>query len=323
MTEDNIPTTWDDPNNPNDDHAAVYREGDTWIFRASQIMVCEKALIGLRLGFERSPTPRILRDAYKRGVAAEPLIAEYMAMEWGPVQYGLTAELRVDDDIIIRGHPDGNSPHGVHEYKNMAPDNYSAWVSGGLRQLGNLGRKYAIQGLIYASALEQTDIIFAVRSESTGRISHKIYTQPELLQIAKISWDEIGEKLRRVVDTTEWTGCSNKDFDCPIWLYHKDGFEDIMQMAPPDLLPDFPKGTFIKLIRLQAAAKEFDDLKAEIKEKLGETPYNGLVEGIRVSYYSTRGRQYPNIKKMVEAGIDIEPFMEQSKDSWNLRIREE
>lgn len=322
MTEDNIPPMLD-VENPNDDHAAVYKEGDTWIFRASQIMVCEKALIGLRLGFERSPVPRLLRDAYSRGVAAEPLIAEYMALERGPVQFGLTAELRIDDDIIIRGHPDGNSEWGVHEYKNMGTDNYTAWTSGGLRQLGNLGRKYAIQGLIYAMALEQTDVIFAIRSELTGLISWKMYTQPELLQIAKISWEEIEEKLRRVVDATEWVGCDKKDWDCPIWLYHKDGFDEIMQMAPAALLPDFPQGTLQKFVQLQAAAKEFEELKAEIKEKLGETPYNGLVEGIRVSYYSTRGRQYPNLKKMVEAGIDIEPFMERAKDSWTLRVREE
>ena len=308
--------------NVNDKRPPVYKDGADWVFRASSVLTCENALIGVKLGFDLSPPGRILRDAFQRGVNAEPVVKEYMNEVMGPVTVVEECNVRVAPGIIIRGHPDGDSPYGLHEYKNLGLSFYTSWVNGGLEQMGPLGQKYASQGLVYCMAMERPEIIFACRNEYDGDITWRIYNQGDLFSILKTSWDEIEDKLQRVIEAREWPGCTEEEFGCPIWKYHKVGFDEIMSFpeASTEII-EFEPGVLEAIIDLREGQQRLKYLTEKVKRQLGKNPYNRKIDGIAVNYYSRRGRSFPDLKKMAADGIDIQKYMSPPGEEWVLQIK--
>lgn len=286
-------------------------------------MACEAALIGVKLGFDLSPPGRILRDAYQRGVNAEPVIAAYMDEVMGPITKVGECNVRVAPGIIVRGHPDADSPYGIHEYKNLGLSFYTSWMNGGLAQMGPLGAKYAIQGLVYCMALERPEIIFACRNEMDGDITWRVYNQADLISLMRISWEEIEDKLQRVVEAREWPGCTEEEFGCPIWKYHKVGFDEIMSF-PEAPVPEvnFEPGVLEAIVDLREGQQRLKYLTDKVKRQLGKAPYARHVNGYSVNYYSRRGRSYPDLKRMAADGIDIQKYMSDPQEEWVLQVRE-
>jgi hypothetical protein len=57
-----------------DDRPAVYKDEGTWVYRASALGGCERALLAARRGETRTPPPASLQEKYDQGHAAEDTI---------------------------------------------------------------------------------------------------------------------------------------------------------------------------------------------------------------------------------------------------------
>lgn len=57
-----------------DDRPAVYSDDGTWVYRASALGGCERALLAARRGETRTPPPPALQEKYDQGHAAEDII---------------------------------------------------------------------------------------------------------------------------------------------------------------------------------------------------------------------------------------------------------
>lgn len=113
------------PARENDQRAAVYREGDFWIIRASSFGNCDLALARIAAGMQGAEFPQSMRDAMDFGIAHEPVvIGRLEEPDVGPTGWYALDEAevarygQVDDSrqmvgeitvgkVKVRVHPDG------------------------------------------------------------------------------------------------------------------------------------------------------------------------------------------------------------------------
>src|SRR5262245_53631327 len=91
---------------------------ETWVYRASSLGLCPRALVQHRLGHPAEPVPRSLMERFEEGKAAEPIIRKIVQARYGwrslpnPSIYGPLdedgqpcVELYVGG-AVVRAHPD-------------------------------------------------------------------------------------------------------------------------------------------------------------------------------------------------------------------------
>jgi hypothetical protein len=104
-----------------DDRPRVYRDDNLWVYRASSLGGCERALLAARREEPASPPPPTLQTAFDQGHAAEDLIMRRWQDNhtWALVTSENSRQVQVqivDPDLgaAIRGSLDGYAHHGEH-----------------------------------------------------------------------------------------------------------------------------------------------------------------------------------------------------------------
>ena len=142
-----------------DDRPDVYPEGRYWVYRASAIGGCIRALLAARLGFNPVLPPTqeaadILEEALEYGRAQEEVILDELRADGWTIEAQQTElEIRFGN-VIIRGHLDAvaskNGQRRGVEIKTAGKDRFQRFVRHGLGYTGDpVIRKWAYQVSFY------------------------------------------------------------------------------------------------------------------------------------------------------------------------------
>lgn len=204
-----------------DDRPAVYEEDGRWVYRASALGGCTKALAALRMGNSPVAPPAGLQKAFDEGNAAEDKIIElyekYTARTVRARQQAL--EIRVSDTCVIRGHIDGLADTTLVEAKAFAESTLDDWNRKGWDGFPH----YKIQtGLYWAGVgAESLDMVIGLKNYQgvveTIEIFH--YDTPPTS-----SQDAINKvlEIERIAASGELPKeCDEKWWGCPVWYLHE------------------------------------------------------------------------------------------------------
>lgn len=169
---------------PRDDRPDVYPEGDAWVYRASALGSCLRALVAARLGYEREGwTPKPLQQAAEQGQQQEPkVLAELQGLGYTVVSRQQTVELAFlagSRRVILRGHTDAITQNGadrfVVEVKTMSPEVAHRFLTRGFGD--PYFRRYAYQAsfYVYRTGLP---MLYAVKERESGDLVPRIVATP-------------------------------------------------------------------------------------------------------------------------------------------------
>ena len=142
-----------------DDRPDVYPEGRYWVYRASAIGGCIRALLAARLGFNPvlPPTQKaadILEEAYEYGRSQEAAILDELRADGWTIE-AQQSELEIRfGNVIIRGHLDAvasrNGERRGVEVKTAGKERFARFVRYGFGYTGDpVIRKWAYQVSFY------------------------------------------------------------------------------------------------------------------------------------------------------------------------------
>ena len=211
------------------DKPMAYWDDDlsVWVYRASSIYSCSKALIAARMGVEGDEPPESMQLRFADGHLHEPAIIASIEKQtgWKQQPSGSQETIEIDvipGEVIIRGHVDGighnpafNPDLRVLEAKALADSGYKTWLSQGF----NAFPYYRDQLTVYMAALDMP-AVFAVKNKNSGVVDVKmIDDQPGDLEA-------ILERVRQIeyqAREDELPGpCDRRMFPCPFWRLHED-----------------------------------------------------------------------------------------------------
>lgn len=272
-----------------DDHNIVYPYAGKWVYRASAIGSCERALFAARRGLSPTPPPGKLQDAYDEGHRAEDYLLQRFFEDHtdhtrltDPPSDMVTVEgnqmtVRVPvGDAVLRGSLDALSQHGNHLYvvdaKAVGPDLWKAMVD-----KEKIPSAYVDQQHVYMAGVGAKEAILACGRKVDGVIRPgcdmgylRIPFDPAILQRAK-------ERVLRVeswvaADRTDWPDCPSAHgaWGCPyVYLHDEPEWEPVDPADEPHI--DHAAETWAHAVELEKRAKA---LKADAKryvESLVET----------------------------------------------------
>lgn len=269
------------------------------IYRASSLGTCDGVILGVAAGRTPNPPPEWLQTIFDEGHAAEPMILERLAQipEWAHLNLDTQTvwELHVgtinDRDVIIRGHSDGWDANAdvLVECKKFRSSTWPKFQTAKI-EVSDL---YPWQASAYMHAAGQNGwgptLLFV-----GGHWEHDAVTE-----IAVFRYDDIPIPLSAIrkriarwenmiadgIDVTDLTGCTTRQFPCP--MFGKGCPAETVDMTDTtvDLTGEWADlaSTYIaELDTLSAATREHDAalkaLKARKKEL--EVGLDALVEAM-------------------------------------------
>lgn len=271
--------------NIGDHRPDVYRDNGVWVYRASALGSCPRALWLARSGVDRSPTNAIMSKAYMEGTNSEP-VAIAMATEkwhWKITDPQYEYEIEVMPGVVIRGHLDGLGEDtamkqvGNVEVKMLGPD---LWKMSQERRFATIPH-WATQVHLgmRGSGRRLTWMIWG-RKDDDGVCSDVTYG------VVEYSARAVALAMKRVRDTEAAIAsgahvpCEDEDWGCPYWTLHegtKKELEHVQDQKIATLARIEYQANLAKKAATEAHDKAKIDLLAAVNErKLGDEV---IVEG--------------------------------------------
>ena len=216
--------------NPGDHRPNVYREDGTWIYRASAVGGCPRALWSARMGVERSPISDTLMKAFREGSNSEDIAIqmarEKFFMEITDPQHEYHVDVRDGDEVVavVRGHLDGlgrssgTDQDGNIEVKMLGPD---LWKKSHTARFNAIPHWLdQVQMGMRGSGRRLTWMIWG-KKDSDGVCEDVSYTVVEYnaRHVAQVL-ARIKENERAVAEGRE-IECVTEEFGCPYWTLHE------------------------------------------------------------------------------------------------------
>lgn len=315
-----------------DNRPPVYYEQGRWVYRASSLGSCPKALMAARMGMQPAPPPPKLQAAFDEGHAAESLILE-QAADWFEADihsHQETVEIKVDSKTLIRGSIDGAYHNNVIDAKNLHPATWNRWSKNSLVDLP-FATTYAVQAYSYVVGREAGAHTWAVRNKETGEIFYYTLTREALEDLFGLSF----ARLLLLVKNIE-TLVRNEDllmvqceerFGCPYFYIHNKEtgniwWEDESEITYQDKEVIVGIATAKSMadenFRIAKEAKDVQDrLLREYVEKVFPLP-STLDEDSNIDFTIEQGpvkvqrwksnRKSTDFEKMKEDGIDLDKY---------------
>lgn len=263
-----------------DDRPDVYPEGSYWVYRASVIGGCIRALLAARLGFNPvlPPTQKALEvqeEAFEYGRRQEvPILEELAGDGWTLEGYQSEIELRMGS-VLIRGHLDAvaskNGERRGVEVKTAGKERFERFVRHGLTYTGDpIIRKWAYQVSFYMARTGLPWVVVTqerVRPEEnrTGARHLLWLDRPPVPILDILRRVKTVEKLAVEGSLSSATCDVEHDFFCP--------FRYLCVHPPTPEEKDAMKAAIIdewaeKYLRAQAMEKQGKTMREEAREQL-------------------------------------------------------
>lgn len=277
---------------PQPDHRpAVYLDEEIgkWVYRASDLGSCIRALTAARSGFPASPMPANskLRLIFEEGnLHEEAVVSGLIASGRNIIDRQRTVELAIPDtNAIIRGHLDAVGDAGIPlnpveypvEVKAMGKDTWQEWSnwyeSGNWAAIWAKYPRYAYQYAVYWFGLDALIGDYLVKNRNDGRIIHMEMTEPP------VSLADIITRVQMVEEYAEndyLPACPPKrDYPCAYWqLEVKDEPRLIDAGVNDERLDELARKYVAARAKKDAIEVELSDIKAAIVEIMGDGTWN-------------------------------------------------
>lgn len=277
-----------------DDRASVYRiepGHDMWVYRASAVGGCERALIAARSELDRVPPPASLQVKFDEGHAAEHAIMTRFAKDHpgfaidipesddDQIEVELERTIRWGDhyqetQVIIRGHLDGLAVDPatgfavVVDAKAFGPSFWKQLQSKGIKAFPY----YLSQMAVYMAATGAQSAVLPVALKSEdGTVGPDNEVEYHWLTLEDVDIESVFDKIRRVERAVGLGETQAEWPDCPpssLWGCGYPQVHDPVEYAGMEDPAD--QAVFIKAALLLDNAKLFEQqaktAKAEAKE---------------------------------------------------------
>ncbi len=258
-----------------DERPIAYQEGDRFIYRASAIGGCRRALVAARLGFQPEGRSEMIERTAEEGILHEPAVLKRLTdLGFIPQRQQLEVEVPVAGGAI-RGHIDcymqapswmvrvenGSIPAGTDvtvEVKTMGESTFSKWCRAQFAD--KYFERYAVQATIYMHCSKRP-LLLAAKNRNTGEVRLWYFDSPPL-SIAAI--------LKRVaeIEFTARTGklplCDKHDFFCNYKYLCDHGEEEQTLVVKEEAVFNWAR----KHIEASALEKKYKTLKDQAKDEL-------------------------------------------------------
>jgi hypothetical protein len=309
-----------------DDRAAVYVEGDTIVYRASAVGMCDKALIAIRQGVTPLSPPEWLQEKMQEGTESESLIVEQArrTMREGQVvstQDVVEIPVWVKEDgtkVVIRGHTDGTLwgvAEGTHterywgiEAKKLGPSLWGKWQKG-MNTFFDAMPYYRDQLVIYMEGLGYPFLYAVGRWDPDEGVVTEV--DVEVVSTPPGSISEIKARIIQI-ELAAASGvmptCSGGMYPCPVYFIHDEDERD-----QGDEALDAAVDVYLEAAALEREAKAWKERAYEDVFKLAEDVDAEKLEvsGALVTKYQHKSRRL-DTKAVEKAGIDLSPFYNES-----------
>lgn len=269
-----------------------------FIYRASELGGCVKALTAKRMGYEPIPYPESLTTIFAEGNLHEEAVVRSLVDGGNKVwNQQLEVNLPITSSVVVQGHIDGlvndDNADWLLEIKSMSSDRFKeykrlGWATPGLIQK----YKWQVSAYMIATSLP---LMFVVKDRNAGTIlSDKVMT-PFYSEV-EIRARVLGiEALSRVGLPAE---CDVRIWPCPVSYLHDDEVE-VMEDAEIDLLARQYKDAKAK----ENVAKEMVGVNYKALMKgLGDRKKVKTLGGVQVTKYVVKSKSLDK-KKLAEDGL--------------------
>lgn len=325
-----------------DNRGPVYREGDKWIFRASQFGHCINQLLYHGRGYDPVPFPDGIKQAMQEGNEWEPKIIQYLRRKeiqgdpltmWSIYANQREYDLELLPNLVIRVHIDGigrkfsSSPVPiiqtdfpyVHEYKAFGPDLTSIFTKSGLENLP----AYRYQLSIEMLATGLPGLFFVLDKEhSTPTTQHIIWRLYETPPIPKVQIVKRLLLLNRLLESGDKIPCEAESdgFFCPYYKFHANDRPTSVRVFPVGKLDPVQENEVRRHRQLSSdilvLRKESDHIRDNILKKLCDEDTDYTVDDRTFGFYSSYRDEWDmaGLLDMARSkGIDVEQFHSRKK----------
>lgn len=267
-----------------DNRPAAYREEingrEVYVFRASALATCPKALVGLLLDYSPVEPPKVMQEAFAFGHEHEQaVIDQWIAQnpQWSILMQQEEVEFWINDEIVIRGHTDGRIWHEVDEIerglevKTLGKDLLAAHFRG---KLFDRIPGYALQAALYMAATN-LGFEYVVMDKQAYKDTGEVVVYGETITEPPVRLDQTIIKLVTVVqqaktgELPESTCVKSDEWLCPLPYLHDDVREEVEEVEGDSEL----EGLCVEYDQWRTRKKEAEartkELAASIKEKIG------------------------------------------------------
>lgn len=301
-----------------DNRPPVYRDGETWVYRASSLGNCIRGLVAARRGVKPMPVPEVAQTRMDEGKLHERAILEGLERDgWKVLDPQKEVELRIRPGVVVRGHiecwlidPEGNLL--LPEIKSRSKDQYKLWMSKGWSAFFG----FALQYSAYWYATGATDGLLAVKNRDDGEVDWSRVTEPPF------ELDHVKNRvleIERLADLPELPSCGGEaQWNCSYYHIHEAPEEkEQVESEDLELLCENERQVTAEIKRLEEQQREMRD---EIAGLIGEGKKRAGRFEIAVSQYRPKrfnkdklGREYPEL---------VERYTEEGKLTTRVQVKE-
>jgi len=252
------------------DAPSVYYDGtdEVWVYRASAIGGCMKALVYGRMGMEGQPPPEWLQERFDEGHYHEAPILARFEDDQGYSLFGeqMVVEIKVKPGVVVRGHIDAYTHLAtgkcVVDAKAVTENTFKVLEKGGMAE-------YDWQQSAYCAALEADQFCLACGIKDRDK------PLAEQLVEVRYLWDKprytISDIRKRILEVERHAkngtlpDCTDM-YPCPFFHLHDDdeAEPESIELAGIDIqVLDKAHGFYARRKELEA---EVNDLKTKERE---------------------------------------------------------
>jgi hypothetical protein len=271
-----------------DNRPNVYEDNGVWVYRASSLGNCVKALTAARLGYEAFPHPDWLLKKFEEGNTAEPILIDrflsYHPGKWWMLDpnnpqayedYPYVKHVNVHDDqftcqipvgltAVIRGHMDGIATNHdnelfVVECKAFAASYWDKYMKQGIEAFPY----YATQLSLYMHATGLPGMFVMGHKNADGIMNDDCEVHVDRFDTPPISLGAIKTrvaKIENIAKTGELPMCDQNQYPCQYVYLHDDQpeEEDVLELQDRDL--DRFADMYEKACAMEKEAKQMKDV---------------------------------------------------------------
>lgn len=277
-----------------DNRPNIYEDDGMWVYRASSLGNCVKALVAARLGYEAFPHPDWLLKKFEEGNAAEPVLIdrflsyhpgkwwmldpnnEFAYEDYPYVKHAdvhddqFTCQIPVGNTAVIRGHMDGiatndNGDLYVVECKAFAASYWDKYMKQGIEAFPY----YATQLSLYMHATGLPGMFVIGHKNADGIMDDGCEVHVDMFLDPPLGLGSIKArvaKIERIATTGELPACDQNQYPCQFVYLHDDDTEeeDVLEVSDVDL--DRFADLYEKACEMEKDAKRMkDEAKAGIQ----------------------------------------------------------
>jgi hypothetical protein len=213
------------------DRSITYTENGIVYYRASSLGACPRALYASRKGYEPTPYPPQVLQAFQEGHEYEELIrTTLMSMGWHTYDNQKEVSFKCGKVVLI-GHIDWmmyhptqqESHHYVCDAKALSAENFKLWRTYGFARFN----KYAWQLSMYNRATQAYGICMAVLNKETGELDVSFH-EPKYKFVDMLERTLAIEEMIADKEGVAQPECSNPEgWFCPFNYLHDTMFDEV------------------------------------------------------------------------------------------------